>query len=170
MSLEHVHAQNSDDPIKNEEAARSWINDVLLALKGVDTIYIDIDEEQAEAQSITQIMEELSAMSESSNIDMEKFNGLRMNLQDIFNSKSIHDLCNLALISKKDNSALNKSIFPVKELKSLRLKKQEVHSPCTKNVFLKFYSHSANQPYYWSIEDQANYFNELERVIKQFLA
>ena len=42
--------------------------------------------------------------------------------------------------------------------------------PCTKNVFLKFYSHSANQPYYWSIEDQANYFNELERVIKQFLA
>ncbi len=170
-SLEHVHAQNSDDPIKNEEAARSWINDVLLALKGVDTIYIDIDEEQAGAQSITQIMEELSAMSESSNIDMEKFNGLRMNLQDIFNSKSIHDLCNLALISKKDNSALNKSIFPVKRAKIIALEKAgKFIPPCTKNVFLKFYSHSANQPYYWSIEDQANYFNELERVIKQFLA
>lgn len=170
-SLEHVHAQNSDDPIKNNDAARSWINDVLLALKGVDTIYVDSDEEQGEAQSITQIMEELSAISESSNIDMDKFNTLRMNMQDIFNGESIHDLCNLALISKKDNSALNKSIFPVKRAKIIALEKAgKFIPPCTKNVFLKFYSHSVNQPYYWSIEDQVNYFNELERVIKQFLA
>ena len=80
-------------------------------------------------------------------------------------------MCNLALISKKDNSALNKSIFPVKRAKIIALEKAgKFIPPCTKNVFLKFYSHSANQPYYWSIEDQANYFNELERVIKQFLA
>lgn len=80
-------------------------------------------------------MKELSAMSEFSNIDMEKFNGLRMNLQDIFYSKSIHDLCNLALISKKDNSALNKSIFPVKELKSLRSKKQGSSFPLVRKMY-----------------------------------
>ena len=123
---------------KMKKLPRSWINDVLLALKGVDTIYIDIDEEQAEAQSITQIMKELSAMSEFSNIDMEKFNGLRMNLQDIFYSKSIHDLCNLALISKKDNSALNKSIFPVKRAKIIALEKAgKFISPCCKKCIFE---------------------------------
>ena len=38
-----------------------------------------------------------------------------------------------------------------------------------KNVFLKFYSNSVNQPFYWGIGDQRSYFNEIERVINKFV-
>ena len=109
-------------------------------------------------------------MSESSNMDMERFNSLKMELENIFNGETIHDLCNMALISKKDNSALNKSIFPVKRAKIIELEKAgKFIPPCTKNVFLKFYSNSVNQPFYWGIGDQRSYFNEIERVINKFV-
>ena len=170
-SLEHVHAQNSDDPIKTVDAARIWVDDVLRALKGVEMVCVD-DEENINGEEIplTEILEELKAMSESSNMDMERFNSLKMELENIFNGETIHDLCNMALISKKDNSALNKSIFPVKRAKIIELEKAgKFIPPCTKNVFLKFYSNSVNQPFYWGVDDQKNYFNEIERVINKFV-
>ena len=123
-SLEHVHAQNSDDPIKTVDAARIWVDDVMCALKGVEMVCVD-DEENVNGEEIplTETLEELKAMSESSNMDMERFNSLKMELENIFNGETIHDLCNMALISKKDNSALNKSIFPVKRAKIIELEK-----------------------------------------------
>lgn len=170
-SLEHVHAQNSDDPIKTIDAARIWVDDVLCALKGVEMVCVD-DEENVNGEKIplTEILEELKAMSKSSNMDMERFNSLKMELENIFNGETIHDLCNMALISKKDNSALNKSIFPVKRAKIIELEKAgKFIPPCTKNVFLKFYSNSVNQPFYWGVDDQRSYFNEIERVINKFV-
>lgn len=171
-SLEHVHAQNSDDPIKTTDAAKRWINDVLSALEDVDVIHADDNENpNGEEISISDIMDALQIMSNSKDLDMEKFNSLRIELEDIFNGETIHDLCNLALLSKKDNSALNKSIFPVKRKKIIELEKAgKFIPPCTKNVFLKFYSESANQPYYWGKNDQESYFHEIERVINNFLS
>lgn len=170
-SLEHVHAQNSDDPIKTADAARIWIEDVLHALKGVETVYVDDeDNENGEGRPISEILEEFKTMLKSSNMDMERFNSLRMELEDVFNGETIHDLCNMALISKKDNSALNKSIFPVKRAKIIKLEKAgKFIPPCTKNVFLKFYSDSVNQPFYWGLEDQRSYFNEIKRVMNNFI-
>lgn len=170
-SLEHVHAQNSDDPIKTADAAIIWIDDVLRALNGVETVCVD-DEENVNGEkiSLTEILEELKEMAEQATMDMERFNSLKMQLESIFNGETIHDLCNLALISKKDNSALNKSIFPVKRAKIIELEKAgKFIPPCTKNVFLKFYSNSVNQPFYWGIDDQRNYFNEIEHVINNFI-
>lgn len=170
-SLEHVHAQNSDEPIKTADAARIWIDDVLRALKGVEMVCVD-DEENVNGEKIplTEILEEFKAMSGSADIDMERFNSLKVNLERIFNGKTIHDLCNMALLSKKDNSVLNKSIFPVKRAKIIELEKAgKFIPPCTKNLFLKFYSNSVNQPFYWSLDDQRSYFNEIERVINNFI-
>ena len=170
-SLEHVHAQNSDDPIKTADAAKIWIDDVLRALKGVEKVCVD-GEENADSEEIplTEILKELEELSESRSMDMERFNSLKMELENIFNGDTIHDLCNMALLSKKDNSALNKSIFPVKRAKIIELEKAgKFIPPCTKNVFLKFYSHSVNQPFYWGVDDQKNYFDEIERVINNFI-
>ena len=170
-SLEHVHAQNSDDPIKTADAAKIWIDDVLCALKGVEKVYVDGEEnEVSEEISLTGILEKLKDMSESTSMDMERFNSVKMELENIFNGDTIHDLCNMALLSKKDNSALNKSIFPVKRAKIIELEKAgKFIPPCTKNVFLKFYSHSVNQPFYWGLDDQRNYFEEIECVINKFI-
>lgn len=170
-SLEHVHAQNSEDPIKTADAARIWIDDVLRALKGVETVCVD-DEENSNGKNIplTDTLEELKVMSGHADFDMERFDSLKTKLERTFNGETIHDLCNMALISKKDNSALNKSIFPVKRAKIIELEKAgKFIPPCTKNVFLKFYSNSANQPFYWGMDDQRSYFNEIERVINNFI-
>ena len=74
----------------------------------------------------------------------------------------------LALLSKKDNSTLNNSIFPVKRNKIIELEKEGKFIPlCTRNVFLKFYSNSDNQPYYWSSNDKESYYIALKETLKQ---
>jgi len=98
------------------------------------------------------------------------FNNLKNELIKLFDSTSVHELDNLALLSKKDNSALNNSIFPVKRNKIIELEKDGKFIPlCTRNVFLKFYSNSDNQPYYWSKEDKISYFVSLKEILKPYL-
>ena len=77
----------------------------------------------------------------------------------------------MALLSKDDNSKLNNAIFPVKRDYIINLEKEgKFIPPCTRNVFLKFYSESNSQPYYWSSEDKRQYFDMIESTINDFLA
>ena len=59
---------------------------------------------------------------------------------------------------------------PVKRNKIIELEKEGKFIPlCTRNVFLKFYSNSDNQPYYWSLDDKISYFAALKVVLKPYL-
>ena len=103
-------------------------------------------------------------------IDEDLFNQLKNELIQHFDSESVHILDNLALLSSKQNSALNNAIFPVKRNKIIQLSKQGNYIPqATKNIFLKYYTDSDLQPYYWSKADKEKYYNDIDEKITPYL-
>lgn len=176
-SIEHIHAQQSQ-PIKETKAIRAWLQETLKAIKNISNLdVVNAQHEQSEDVTteiekidLAPYIEKIEKMISEDSIDVEIFNNLKNELIKLFDSTSVHELDNLALLSKKDNSALNNSIFPVKRNKIIELEKEGKFIPlCTRNVFLKFYSNSDNQPYYWSKDDKVSYFAELKAVLKPYL-
>lgn len=176
-SIEHIHAQNSEE-LKEEKAIRGWINETLSVLRNIPSIEKEIiqtnedmdSDKSTEIKDLTPYIESLEALLEDENIDINHFNITKNEIISVFDSSSVHDLDNLALLGKKDNSALNNSIFPVKRKKIIEIEKQGDYIPlCTRNVFLKVYNNSDNQPFYWSKADKKAYFQSIKEILEPYL-
>jgi len=85
-------------------------------------------------------------------------------------STHLHTINNLALLSGKDNSALNNSVFPAKRDKIIELDSTGSFIPIgTKNVFLKYYSENVNEAVAWNKEDMDSYFSAIKEVLQDYL-
>ena len=131
-------------------------------------------EEQENSIELDTVIEQLKeyqvTLSQGEDIDINEFNELKDFLINIFDSESIHEISNLALLTKQDNSILNNAIFPVKRDYIINLEREgQFIPPCTRNVFLKFYSESNSQPYYWSKDDKEQYFDAIQKIITEFV-
>jgi uncharacterized protein with ParB-like and HNH nuclease domain len=177
-SIEHIHAQNSEE-LKDLKQIEKWLDDTLNVLRHIKTVEKeDIDSETGEKRNepVTiakyvkkiEILKSEIGKSEEEKIRV-KFNDLKNELSMIFDSRSVHELSNLTLLGKKDNSSLQNFLFPVKRNKIMELEKENHFIPyCTKNVFLKAYSNTDMQPYYWSETDKESYFEEINNIINSF--
>lgn len=177
-SIEHIHAQQSQR-MKEEKAIRFWLEETLDAIENITTIEKEIEETDDKGVIKTKVdviyldsnlKPRIIKLINSTNIDVDEFNLLKDEMIRVFESDSVHELDNLALLSKKDNSALNNSIFPVKRNKIIQLEKEgKFIPPSTRNIFLKFYSNSDQQPFYWSKADKKSYFANIKEVIEPYL-
>jgi len=176
-SIEHIHAQQSES-MKDVKAIKTWLEETLKAIKNISTLEIEIKQLEQSDDVVTEVkkvdmalyIKHVEKMISREDVDIEEFNNLKNELITLFDSSSVHELDNLALLSKKDNSTLNNSIFPVKRNKIIELEKEGKFIPlCTRNVFLKFYSNSDNQPYYWSSNDKESYYIALKETLKPYL-
>lgn len=173
-SIEHIHAQNAE-PMKEEKAIRSWLEDTFKAIENITILEIESDGIDENGNKVTKIEKidvrkkyfgQIKKLLSSTKIDIDVFNKLKDELSKHFDSSSVHEIDNLALLAKRDNSTLNNSIFPVKRNKIIELEKEgKFVPPCTRNAFLKFYSNSDHQPYYWSKNDKACYFSAIENIL-----
>lgn len=165
-SLEHIHAQQSQDPLQTDKIIREWISDTLNSISKITTI----NKGDGVSVNITPWKEELEKMVKSDNIDKDDFNRVRERIVEAFDSRStMHTLENMALIACPDNSRLNNAIFPVKRDRIIEMERQgRFIPPCTRNVFLKLYSKADNQPYFWSTTDKCDYITEINRVFNHF--
>lgn len=168
-SLEHIHAQKSQDPLKTDKIIREWISDTLDSISKINTINKVVDDDTV-IINITPLKEELMEMSKRKEIDKDSFNDLRERIVEAFDSRgTMHALENMALLSCPDNSRLNNAIFPVKRDRIIEMERQgRFIPPCTRNVFLKLYSKADNQPYFWSTSDKSDYIAEINRVFDHF--
>ena len=170
-SLEHIHAQQSQDPMQNEKAIREWIEDTLSSIEHIETVDKGTGEdEQSRTIDISEYKSELSSIMASEKIDKDAFNSIRIRIVEAFDSAGTkHALENMALLSCPDNSRLNNAIFPVKRDRIIQMEREgSFIPPCTRNVFLKLYSKADNQPYFWSTRDKADYIEEIENVFNDF--
>ncbi len=170
-SLEHIHAQQSQDPMLNEKAIREWIKDTLSSIEHIDTIDKGIDEDgNPIISNISDYKSELRTILASEKIDKESFNRIRVRIVEAFDSAGTkHAMENMALLSCPDNSRLSNAIFPVKRDRIIQMEREgSFIPPCTRNVFLKLYSKADNQPYFWSTRDKADYIAEIENVFNNF--
>ena len=170
-SLEHIHAQQSQDPMQNDKAIREWIEDTLLSVEHINTIDKGTNEEgQSVIIDISDYKSKLRSILASEKIDKDVFNSIRVRIVEAFDSAGTqHELENMALLSCPDNSRLNNAIFPVKRDRIIKMEREgSFIPPCTRNVFLKLYSKADNQPYFWSTRDKADYIEEIKNVFNDF--
>ena len=172
-SIEHIHAQESKE-MKEQKAIRKWLEDTFEAIKDIKKIDIESEDENSQTTSTISVNEllknKISNLLSQDKIDEDEFNQLKNELIKIFDSESVHILDNLALLSTKQNSSLNNAIFPVKRNKILQLEKEGKYIPVTtRNIFLKYYTDSNLQPFYWSKTDKKNYFNDIKEKLNPYL-
>ena len=88
------------------------------------------------------------------------------------NTEYMHTIANLALLNTSDNAALNNSTFDVKRNEIIKMDKAGQYIPfCTKMVFLKYYTPSAqNQVHFWGFPDRNAYVKQINVVLKDYLS
>lgn len=171
-SIEHIHAQQSKD-MKEQNSIRKWLEDTYAVIKDIKKIDLEPSNQTEDLTAVSineDYKKKISNLLDQERIDEEEFNQLKNDLIQAFDSESVHILDNLALLSKKQNSSLNNAIFPVKRKKILELEKEGMYIPITtKNIFLKYYTSSDLQPFYWSKADKENYYKDIEEKLKPYL-
>lgn len=165
-SLEHVNAQQTDR-LNRESQWTAWLQVHRDALSGVPDL--DPKDRMELEQEIDQALTELTR---------EKFLALEARIVPLFaaddddKDEATHSIWNLALLSKDDNSALNKAVFEVKRRRIIERDKAGSYIPvCTRNLFLKYYSQGDDiQLHFWSQQDRESYLAEITTVLAPYLA
>jgi hypothetical protein len=160
-SLEHVNAQQTDR-LNRESQWTAWLQVHRDALSGVPGL--DPKDRVELEQAIDQGLADLTR---------EKFLALEARIVPVFDAddddkdEATHSIWNLALLSKDDNSALNKAVFEVKRRRIIQRDKEGSYIPvCTRNLFLKYYSHGDDiQLHFWSQQDRESYLAEIRKVL-----
>lgn len=160
-SLEHVNAQQTDR-LNRESQWTAWLQVHRDALSGVPGL--DPKDRVELEQEIDQALVDLTR---------EKFLALEARIVPLFaaddddKDEATHSIWNLALLSKDDNSALNKAVFEVKRRRIIERDKAGSYIPvCTRNLFLKYYSRGDDiQLHFWSQQDRESYLTEIRKVL-----
>jgi len=150
-SLEHIHAQKSEDIVKDDERRE-------LCISQLD--YIN-----------DELKLKVNKLMNNEKIDSEVFNQLQNEIFKAFSDdSSVHTIDNLALLGKDANSSLNNSIFPAKRDKIKRLDKDGLFIPIgTKNVFLKYYSDNVKDGIIWNKNDRKAYLKAIEDTLVEYI-
>lgn len=169
-SLEHIHAQRSESP-NDERGRRDWLAVHKEKIAGqpwpsesrkvVDSLLADLTTHLA--RPVTQV-------------DGPGFERLRDRVITLFDApdaasdEDTHSLGNLALLQREINSMLNNAVFALKRDRMLKLDKQGVYLlPCTRNVFLKYYTDGTEHASLWGPSDRRSYYDELIFWVEPFL-
>ena len=81
----------------------------------------------------------------------------------------MHQITNLALLSRSDNSSISNGFFDAKLKQIKKLDKAgSFIPPGTKNVFLKYYSAEDTSHQTWTKDDREAYGNALKEAIMSF--
>ncbi len=160
-SLEHIHAQHSES-MKTEAEWREWLTvhrEAIATISEGDTSILDeidqiLGQTRISGLRFAEIQERIFA---------ELSAGGEMNMDGIGN---------LALLDTGNNAALSNSVFAVKRNHIIEMDKNgEFIPPCTKKVFLKYYSMSAGtQLHFWGKTDADAYVEEMDRVLRPYLS
>ncbi len=161
-SLEHIHAQNSEE-LKKLEDQKNWLKDHIRSFETMPD----------KNEKLTKDMQKLVKIDKFAESD---FNEIKervykfINKFSKINEKEQDSIKNLCLVDAKTNSMLNNSIFDVKrEI----IKREEVKGRyipiCTRNVFLKTYTEYPTNNAYWTADDRECYYKSIENIYNEFI-
>ena len=171
-SVEHIHAQSAA-PLTRAEQWKTWLD---LHRRGIDALPGRTHVENAELFArIDAVIEALEARE----VGIEaRFRRLEDEIIAAFAASGdpvlgddVHLLPNLALLDRGHNSALGNSVFEVKRQQILHLDREGAYiPPCTRNVFLKYYTDDADQQVHmWGPPDREAYYRAMRAVLAPFL-
>ena len=161
-SLEHIHAQQSEVG-KKQEVWREWLS---LQIGSLSSTSLGSDD----------LLERMTKAIEKPVLEQTEFEALREEAEKALsvqgNVEYMHSIANLALLNTSDNAALNNSTFDVKRNAIVEMDKRGQFIPfCTKMVFLKYYTPSAeNQLHFWGESDRTAYVEAINKAIGSYLS
>lgn len=188
-SLEHIHAQNSEE-LKTKKEWECWFKDhydILNELKNKKIFQSNSDKEEIEKviSEFSKVynsktkelnrMSDLNAEQEISHDILDKYSNVKnntFNLFDIFTDQNLHGIGNLALLDSRSNTKLSDSIFSVKRQKIIdidKARKSIFIPPCTRYVFMKYFTKYPSQFYYWSKDDTDDYIKAIKITLEASL-
>lgn len=160
-SLEHIHAQQSEG-MRTQDVWKEWLQ-------------FHIDSVASLPGDYSNLIDRMNSAIAKETLTREEFTALQMETVQLLsvegNTEYLHSIANLALLNTNDNAALNNSTFDVKRNQIIRMDKSGEYIPfCTKMVFLKYYTPSAdNQLHFWGSKDRQAYIDEMNLVLKDYL-
>ena len=171
-SLEHIHAQNAGEMKRDHKLWSEWLErqeKELIAVRELD--------EAIREELVTEITEVKEAMKDERRRGglAPRFNAIRARVEAALSDPAlgtdvnVHSISNLALLASGDNSALSNSTFAAKRREILERDERGSYIPaCTRNVFLKYYTKSEDQQfYYWSGTDREDYLAKMIEVLSK---
>lgn len=161
-SLEHIHAQRPEG-FNKQHQWQSWLTHHRDALGGL-----------APSPRRDALAERIDGALPA--IDAKTFNELAAEVVACFETQGEpllepHGLGNLALLQQRDNSRLSNAVFEVKRRRILEIDRRGGYlPPCTRRVFLKYYSAAEDlQLNYWSERDREAYLEALRELLQPYL-
>lgn len=156
-SLEHIHAQRSEGLNKKEDQQdwlrlhRASLEELMPASKNPTEISLLIQKIDDNFESI------------SKHVFDTIFGEVFICFSENNDHSYIDTIQNMALLSSKNNSALNNSTFDVKRNKILQMDKSGDYIPITtRRVFFKYYTKSKDhQLHYWGEQDRKAYLDSI---------
>ncbi|WP_306568241.1 DUF262 domain-containing protein [Flavobacterium lindanitolerans] len=127
-----------------------------------------IDVEKQEGRKLRSRAERCDCTNE------DEFNLLFSDIVAHFNAnvkdEDINDISNLALLDSETNRGYKNAVFPLKRKTIITREKEGTFIPlCTKNVFLKYFSEYPPKISFWTQEDRDNYFQDLVKVLTNYV-
>ena len=156
-SLEHIHAQRSEG-LNTEKLWLQWLELHFPSIQSLD------EDNQA-------LIEEIKTYLDKDEITKSEFETLQAKITQKLSAQDseryTNSLANLALLNCDDNAALSNSTFDVKRNAVIKMDKEGRFIPfCTKMVFLKYYTPSAdNQFHFWGQPDREAYINAINEIL-----
>lgn len=160
-SLEHIHAQQSEG-LQTQEMWKEWLR---LHIPSVESVSCDSVE----------LIKQMNDAINKDKFERQEFDSIQQQVIEILSVKGnveyLHSIANMALLKTTDNAALNNSTFDVKRNEIIKMDKEGQYIPfCTRMVFLKYYTSSAdNQLHFWGHADRVAYIEEMNKVLKNYL-
>jgi hypothetical protein len=160
-SLEHIHAQQSEGMQKQDE----WKEWLRLHIPSIVSLGDENDE----------LIVEMKSASDKERLERLEFEDIQQRviqkLSSQGNTEYMHSIANLALLNMSDNAALNNSTFDVKRNAIIEMDKKGQFIPfCTKMVFLKYFTPSANnQLHFWGQPDRIAYIKAINSALRNYL-
>lgn len=160
-SLEHIHAQHSEG-LRTQEMWKEWLT---LHIPSVKTVSEDSEE----------LIDLMNSAIAKDKLERQEFDGIQQKVIELLsvkgNTEYIHSIANIALLKSTDNAALNNSTFDVKRNEIIKMDKAGQYIPfCTRMVFLKYYTPSAdNQLHFWGHADRVAYVEAMNTVLTNYL-
>ena len=160
-SLEHIHAQQSEG-MKTQEVWKKWLELHLPSIENLKGNHGDLLNEMRNAIDMPKLERSVFETIQQKVLNLLSVSG---------NTEYMHSIANLALLNTADNAALNNSTFDVKRNAIIEMDKRGQYIPfCTKMVFLKYYTPSAdNQLQFWGQADRIAYVKAINTVLSDYI-
>lgn len=194
--LEHIRSVKSNKPERPDDQKR-WLQSVLEYATGV-TAPKNANEYQQWLQDVrTKLNEKMarqaateqkSTTPDLSSLCVSAVNLLAVNpfistqfdeiyvqvlacFEENIEVETNNSIANLALLDSHTNRSYGNAVFSIKRKRIIDLDKKGTFVPiCTKNVFLKYYSHEADKLMFWSKKDADDYQHAIIDMLTWFFS